>query len=112
MSCLLQAHGRLRSQDGGSGNAAFEGRVDWLLDHRDRRLREYRETIERTPGLTGKEVVLSSPSSAKLDDWDSIFMVQRWCVIANGMAVLEHLVATGEVEARKGTGGVDRYYAA
>ena len=39
-------------------------------------------------------------------------MVQRWCVIANGMAVLEHLVATGEVEARPVAGGVDRYYAA
>lgn len=112
VSCLLQAHGRLRNQDGGSGNAVFEGRVDWLLDHRARRLREYRETIERAPGLTGKGVVLSSPSSAKLDDWNSIFMVQRWCVIANGMAVLEHLVATGEVEARPDADGVDRYYAA
>ena len=58
------------------------------------------------------EVVLSSPSSAKLDDWGSIFMVQRWCVVANGMAVLEHLVATGEVEARPDADGVDRYYAA
>ncbi len=112
VNCLLHAHGRLRSQDGEGGSAAFEGRVDWLLDHRARRLREYRETIGRTPGLTGMEVVLSSPSSAKLDDWDSIFMVQRWCVVANGMAVLEHLVATGQVEARPGADGVDRYYAA
>ncbi len=112
VNCLLQAHGRLRCQGEEGGSAAFEGRVDWLLDHRARRLREYRETIERTPGLTGMEVVLSSPSSAKLDDWDSIFMVQRWCVVANGMAVLEHLVATGQVEARPTEGGPDRYYAA
>ncbi|HIT51585.1 MAG TPA: MBL fold metallo-hydrolase [Candidatus Aveggerthella excrementigallinarum] len=109
VNCLLQSHGRLRGLGGGDARAAFEGRVDWLLDHRARRLREYCETIERMPGLTGLEVVLSSPSSAKLDDWDSIFMVQRWCVVANGMAVLEHLVATGQVEAAPGADGVTRY---
>lgn len=112
VDCLLQAHGRLRGQGEGDGRAAFEGRVDWLLDHRARRLREYRETVERTPGLTGMEVVLSSPSSFRLDGWDDVFMVQRWCVVANGMAVLDHLAETGQVEARHGAGGVDRYYPA
>lgn len=101
---LLQAHGRLREEQG-----AFDGRVEWLISHRERRLREYRETVERTPGLTGVEITLSSPSSANIGDWDACSMIVRWCVVSNGMAVLDHLLATGRVAAAVGADGVRRY---
>ena len=101
---LLQAHGRLREEQG-----AFDGRVEWLISHRERRLREYRETVERTPGLTGVEITLSSPSSANIGDWDACSMIVRWCVVSNGMAVLDHLLATGQVAAAVGADGVRRY---
>ena len=104
---LLQAHGRLQDEKG-----AFDGRVAWLLEHRERRLREYRETIERTPGLTGLEVTLASPSSANLGNWGDYGMIQRWCIVSNGMAVLDHLACTGRVEARTEKDGRARYWPA
>ena len=36
-------------------------------------------------------------------------MIVRWCVVSNGMAVLDHLLATGQVAATVGADGVRRY---
>lgn len=106
---LLQSHGRLRDADDGS---AFQGRVEWLVSHRERRVREYAEAISARPGSTGFELIRSAPSSARIENWASTFMVQRWCVLSNGMAALDHLTSIGRAEACEGEDGIVRYWPA
>lgn len=106
--CLLQSHGRLRPADDGR---AFAGRVDWLLAHRARRAAECREIVARMPDATGFEVVAALPSSRAAGAWESLPFIQRWCIAANGLAVLDHLECTGQVESRLGADGLRRYRA-
>lgn len=46
------------------------------------------------------------------DEWDDIPIMQRWCILTQGIVYLNHLVATGGIAAKDYGDGVLLYESA
>lgn len=98
---LLHAHGSLR--DGVSE------RVDWLIRHHRQRLDEAVGLIADAPGMTGEEIIGKIGWSIPFPTWEEVPAGQRWCILCEGAALLNHLVIDGRVSRGRDERGVFRY---
>ncbi len=90
---LLVSHGKNRPD--------FRERIDWLKRHHLERLDETVGIIEREPGLLGQQVVQRIRWNVPHERWDDISLMQRWCILMEGIAILDHLAATGRATRSK-----------
>ena len=104
ISQLYHSHGPIR--DG------FEERFTWLVEHHEARLAEAEGIIARIPHLTGSKIIRTLKWTVPFDDWDAIPLMQRWCILTQGIAYLNHLVATGGIAAKDYGDGVLLYESA
>ncbi len=93
IDALLVSHGENRPD--------FRERIDWLKRHHIERLDETVGIVEREPGLTGEDVVRRIHWNVPSGIWSEISLMQRWCILMEGIAILDHLTATGRVKRAK-----------
>ncbi|WP_417751060.1 MBL fold metallo-hydrolase [Senegalimassilia faecalis] len=101
ISQLYHSHGPIR--DG------FEERFAWLVEHHEARLAEAEGVIARIPHLTGYKIIRTLKWNVPFDEWDDIPIMQRWCILTQGIVYLNHLVATGGIAAKNYGDGVLLY---
>lgn len=101
ISQLYHSHGPIR--DG------FEERFTWLVEHHEARLAEAEGIIARIPHLTGYKIIRTLKWNVPFDEWDDIPIMQRWCILTQGIVYLNHLVATGGIAAKNYGDGVLLY---
>lgn len=99
---LFVSHGELRDD--------FDARIDWLVAHHLERLEETRRIVCASPGLTGEEAIRAIRWNVPFDTWEEISFVQRWCIVTEGVVILNHLVDRGLVRREPDEAGVNRYY--
>lgn len=87
---------------------AMPARIAWLQNHHRQRLEEICAALEERPGMTGTEVAKSIHWNIPYDTWDDIPIIQRWIIVSETAAHLDHLVETGQVR-REVHGGLNRY---
>ena len=103
ISQLLHSHGPIRED--------HEARLTWLGQHHLERLEEAREAIAAVPGITGYDAIRALTWNVPHDSWDDISLMQRWCIVTEGIVYLKHLIARGVVAADFDSDGILRYRA-
>lgn len=104
ISELYHSHGPIRE--------GFEDRFTWLIEHHEARLVEAEGIIERIPHLTGYKIIRTLKWNVPFDEWDDIPIMQRWCILTQGIVYLNHLVATGRIVAKDYGDGILLYESA
>lgn len=85
-------------------------RIAWLHRHHQQRLDEILAQVEKHPGMDGTELAKSITWSIPHEAWEGIPVIQRWIVVCETLAHLDHLVGKGRVRRERG-GGSYRYFA-
>lgn len=101
-SRLLVSHGEPRDD--------FAARVDWLAEHHLKRLREAAAIVAAEPSLTGEQVIRRIRWNVPHDHWEDISFVQRWCIVTEGIVILDHLVERNLVHREADETGTWRYF--
>lgn len=99
---LFVAHGEPRDD--------FAERIGWLRDHHLQRLDETCGIVRDRPGLTGEEVIRAIKWNVPYPTWEEISFVQRWCIVTEGVVILNHLVGSGAIRREKDEAGINRYF--
>lgn len=99
---LFVAHGEPRDD--------FDERIGWLRGHHLERLEETCGIVRDRPGLTGEEVIRAIKWNVPHPTWEEISCVQRWCIVTEGIVILNHLVGCGAISREKDEAGVNRYF--
>lgn len=99
---LFISHGELRDD--------FEDRMVWLRNHHLERLKETRKIVRNQPGLTGEEVIRTIKWNVPFATWEEISLLQRWCIVTEGIVILNHLVDQGAIHREKDEAGINRYF--
>ena len=99
---LFVSHGEPRDD--------FEARIDWLASHHLERLDETRAIVRENPGLTGEEVIRAIRWNVPFDTWEAISFVQRWCIVTEGLVILNHLVDRRAIRREPDKAGIHRYF--
>ena len=99
---LFVAHGEPRDD--------FDERIGWLRDHHLERLEETRGIVRDRPGLVGEEVIRAIKWNVPYPTWEEISFVQRWCIVTEGVVILNHLVGSGAIRREKDESGINRYF--
>ena len=99
---LFVSHGEPRDD--------FEARIDWLAAHHLERLDETRAIVRENPGLTGEEVIRTIRWNVPFDTWEAISFVQRWCIVTEGLVILNHLVDRRAIRREPDEAGIHRYF--
>ena len=76
---------------------ATPARIAWLEEHHRHRLDEICAAVADRPGMTGTEVAKAIHWNIPYDAWDDIPIIQRWIIVSETAAHLDHLVETGSV---------------
>lgn len=99
---LFVSHGEPRDD--------FEARIDWLAAHHLERLDETRAIVRENPGLAGEEVIRAIRWNVPFDTWEAISFVQRWCIVTEGLVILNHLVDRRAIRREPDEAGIHRYF--
>lgn len=99
---LFVSHGEPRDD--------FEARIDWLAAHHLERFDETRAIVRENPGLTGEEVIRAIRWNVPFDTWEAISFVQRWCIVTEGLVILNHLVDRRAIRREPDEAGIHRYF--
>lgn len=99
---LFVSHGEPRDD--------FEARIDWLAAHHLERLDETRAIVRENPGLTGEEVIRAIRWNVPYPTWEAISFVQRWCIVTEGLVILNHLVDRRAIRREPDEAGIHRYF--
>ena len=91
---LFVAHGEPRDD--------FDERIGWLRDHHLERLDETCGIVRDRPGLTGEEVIRAIKWNVPYPTWEEISQ-QRWCIVTEGVVILNHLVVAAAPSAARRT---------
>ena len=100
---LLYSHGRLRGD--------WNERIEWLIKHHLDRVEEAQGIIERAPGMFGKQIIQIIKWNVPYDNWEDIPVMQRWCILEEGIVFLDYLVNRGSIIREEDESGLYRYYA-
>ena len=73
-------------------------RIDELLAHHDRRLKDVLEIIEKLEKATTTEITQQMQWDIKAKDWSSFPASQKWFAVAEAAAHLKHLVIQGRIK--------------
>ncbi|MEG0303757.1 MBL fold metallo-hydrolase [Gordonibacter sp.] len=99
---LFISHGESRDD--------FDERIDWLAAHHLERLEETRGIVGSAPRLTGEEVIRAIKWNVPFDAWEDISFVQRWCIVTEGVVILNHLVDRNLIRREADEAGINRYF--
>lgn len=94
----------------GEPRADFAKRIDWLDQHHRDRLEETELIVSAMPGLTGEQVIRSIHWNVPHDTWEDISFVQRWCILMEGLVILDHLVDRALIRRELDEDGIRRYF--
>ena len=117
---LFHSHGELRPD--------WRERARWLKRHREDRLQDALSAVRShgacslegrgkcfsvadgaPSGCTGYEAVRGIRWNVPFEAWEDISLMQRWCIMGEGLVYLDHLAQTGAVRKRLGADGRFRY---
>ena len=101
-SRLFVSHGEPRDD--------FAERIDWLDAHHRERLEEAAGIVASCPGLTGEQVIRRIKWNVPHGRWEDISFVQRWCILMEGLVILDHLVDRGRIRREEDEDGLRRYF--
>ena len=73
-------------------------RIDELLDHHDRRLKDVLEIIEKLEKANTTEITQQMQRDIKAKDWSDFPSSQKWFAVAEAAAHLKHLVIQGRIK--------------
>ena len=73
-------------------------RIDELLDHHDRRLKDVLEIINKLKKANTTEITQQMQWDIKAKDWSSFPASQKWFAVAEAAAHLKHLVIQGRIK--------------
>lgn len=76
-------------------------RILWLQEHHRQRLREIEEAVAAHPGATGTELAKAIHWNIPYGQWDEIPIIQRWIIVGETAAHLDHLLAQGLISVEK-----------
>ena len=76
---------------------AMPARIAWLRQHHQQRLDEILARIDEVPGMTGTELAKSITWNIPHDTWEEIPIIQRWIIVCETLAHLDHLRGEGRV---------------
>lgn len=79
-------------------------RIRWLLAHHRERLDEIEKAVAACPGATGTELARSIHWNIPYRQWEDIPIIQRWIIVGETAAHLDHLLAQGRVSLEKDEG--------
>ena len=66
--------------------------------------------VRDRPGLAGEEVIRAIKWNVPYPTWEEISFVQRWCIVTEGVVILNHLVGSGAIRREKDESGINRYF--
>lgn len=76
-------------------------RIQWLEEHHRQRLREIEKAVAAHPGATGTELAKAIHWNIPYEQWDEIPIIQRWIIVGETAAHLDHLLAQGLISVEK-----------
>ena len=88
----------------------FNERIDWLRQHHLERLEETCAIVRDRQGLTGVQVVRAIKWNVPFERWEDISFMQRWCILMEGLVILDHLVSRGLLRREEDESGLRRYF--
>lgn len=88
---------------------AMPERIAWLREHHRQRLDEILARIAERPGMAGTELAQSITWNIPHGAWEEIPIIQRWIIVCETLAHLDHLRGEGRVR-RERTGDTYRYF--
>lgn len=100
---LFVSHGEPRDD--------FEVRINWLETHHRERLDETVAIVRSCPGQAGEQIIRAIHWNVPCAAWEDISFVQRWCIVTEGVVILNHLVKKGCIKRELDDKGVYRYRA-
>lgn len=100
---LLVAHGE------GLSRAEALTRIAWLADHQWEHLRDVVQFARERGGVTAYEATRYVDWNVPASQWTDIRPEQRWCIISQGLAMVDFLVEKRLLKATRGADGVIRY---
>lgn len=81
---LLYSHGELRDD--------FNERIDWLIDHHEKRLGEMLALVCENPDMLGAEIIQATRWNTPSRQWSKINPIQRTIILVQGLEMLNYLV--------------------
>jgi glyoxylase-like metal-dependent hydrolase (beta-lactamase superfamily II) len=87
----------------------YFGRIDELLQHHDRRVRETEEIVCANPGMTTYEIAGKMTWSIQAKSWQEFPLIQKWFAVGEALSHLDYLLSLGKVERRE-ENGINRYH--
>lgn len=99
---LLVSHGEPRHD--------LAERIGWLDQHHGERLDETVLIIADEPGLSGEAVIKRIRWNVQGKAWDDVAFAQRWCIVSQGIVILNHLVDCGRIRRVLTDEGVYLYF--
>ena len=87
----------------------YQGRIDELLLHHDRRVGETEQIVSQVPGSTTYEIAGRMTWAIRAKNWQEFPVIQKWFAVGEALSHLDYLMSIGKVE-RVMDGGSYRYY--
>ena len=87
----------------------YAERIDKLLEHHEKRLREAVDVVTYHPGSTAYQIAGEMQWRIRAKNWREFPAVQKWYAVSECLAHLDHLRKYGAVE-RRWEDGAWRYY--
>ena len=91
-----------------------QGRIAEIVNGKSAERREVLEEaagiVAAGPGLTGEQVIRRIKWNVPHGRWEDISFVQRWCILMEGLVILDHLVDRGRIRREVGEDGLRRYF--
>lgn len=75
----------------------YKKRIEELLAHHQRRLKDSLDIIERFPGLTAYEIAGKMSWRIRARSWEEFPPMQKWFAVGECLSHLDHLVLTGAI---------------
>lgn len=94
--------------DGKAAPKRIHDRIQWLLRHHRDRLDDIEAAVRAQPGATGTELARSIHWNIPYRHWEDVPIIQRWIIVGETAAHLDHLLAQGRISMEKAE-GVRRY---
>lgn len=90
-------------------NKSIQTRIDELVEHHGRRLREIEEIVDKNPGINAGGIAKKLSWHMRGKSWEEYSLSSRWFAFKETLAHLDHLVATGRMERTADSNGCINY---
>lgn len=87
----------------------YHERIEALLVHHERRLKEAEDVVRQCPGMSAYEITGYMKWKIRAKNWEDFPETQRWYAVGECLSHLDHLRLTNRIM-RKNVDGTWRYY--